>query len=518
MATTPSPQPSPAMGEVVSDTLPSPAGGGEGSDTVLLCRFCGHLNVALEEGGRCAQCGAFSGLESIAIEDARQRSRRIRLDFLRNRLVRAALVIAPLLVIAFWMLWEYTGLPPDPPQPSTGIGDTSVAAPAGDWPQAGGGATNASAAVGSSLPVSPALETEWEYVAGTPIVTPPAVVGNRVYLIAEDGSVVALERDTGAVVWRYDSGLPAAVTPAVADGLVFAVFKPGVVAALDAESGELAWSKRLSVASLPSPTVADGRLFVAETDQRRLLALDAATGERLWDYQVGDWIIAPPAINDGLLVVTANDARIHVVDVNTGKLRMIYNAGGGRWSRDGAVVTDDLLHVSSNGAKRDGFRGRVWGIDYRGHRYPLERPIYYVRTQLAVWGFAKQPPVQQGTVWSTRTGGKQPHQPAVSGQTVIIADARGLVSGLEADTGEIRWETELGADVPAGATIAGEVALIGDEDGVITALSLADGSARWTAALSGAITGSPIVSGELLLVPAAVDGGALTAVSLKAGR
>lgn len=505
VAATPSPQPAPSRGE-------------GGSDTVLLCRFCGHLNEPSEEGARCAQCGAFSGLETVSSGEARRRSRRIRLDFLRNRLVRVALIIAPLLVIGFWVLWEYTGLPPDPPQPSTAIGDTSVAAPAGDWPQAGGGVTNASTAVAPELTTGDMAQIQWKYVAGAPIVNPPAVVDSRAYLTAEDGSVVALERDTGEVIWRYDSGLPAAVTPAVSDGLVFVVFKPGVVTALDDESGEVAWSKRLSAASLPSPTVADGRLFVAETDQRRLLALDAANGATLWDYQVGDWIIAPPAINDGLLVVTANDAKIHVLDVKTGRLRMNYNAGGGRWTRDGPVVTDDLLHFSSNGARRDGSRGRVWGIDYRGHRYPLERPIYYVRTQLAVWGFANRLPVQQGTVWSTRTGGKQPQQPAVSGQTVVIADVGGLVTGMDADDGEILWETDLGADLTAGATISGDVALVGDEDGVITALSLADGSKQWTATLEGPITAPPIVSGELLLVPVAAEGGVLAALGMNPSR
>ncbi len=487
-------------------------------DTVLLCRFCGHLNEPSEENPRCAQCGSFSGLAAVASGEARRRSRRIRLDFLRSRLVRAALITLPLLGLLFWILWEYTGLPPDPPQPSTVIGDTSVAAPAGDWPQAGGGPANTSAAVAPEFSPGDSPQILWEYAAGAPIAAPPSVVGGRVYLTAENGSVVALESDSGTVVWRYDSGLPAAVTPAVADGIVFVVFKPGIVTALDAESGAVVWSKRLSTSSLPSPTVADGRLFVAETDRRRLLALDAASGETLWDYQVGDWIIAPPAVNDDRLVVTANDAKIHILDVNTGRLRMIYDAGGGRWTRDGPALTNALLHVSSNGAKIDGFRGRVWGIDYRGHRYPLERPIYYVRAQLAVWGFAKRPPVQQGAVWSTRTGGRQPHQPAVSGQTVVIADAGGLVTGLDADDGEIRWETALGADIAAGAAIAGDAALIGDERGIVTALSLADGATQWTAALAGPITASPIVSGELLLVPIAANGGTLAAVSLNPSR
>ena len=477
---------------------------------VLLCRFCGHLNDFSESGSRCAQCGAFSGLESVGVAEAQQRSRRVRLGFLRNRLVRVAAVALPLLGLLMYVLWAYTGLPPDPPQPSTNIGDTSAPAVAGDWPQAGAGVVNASSLAGSSLAPDRPPQTLWQYVAGSPIVAPPAVAGSRVYVTAEDGSVVGLERDTGALIWRYDSGLTAAVTPAVSDGLVFVVFKPGIVSALDEDSGDVVWSKRLPVASLPSPTVADGRLFVAETDRNLLLALDAATGETLWDYRLSDWVIAPPAINDGLLIATSNDANIHVINVDTGKLRMIYNAGEGRWVRGGPVVTDDLLHVSSNAVRRDGSRARIWGIDYRGHRYPLERPIYYVRTQLAVWGFTKQPPVQQGTVWSTRTSAKQPYQPAVSGATMVVSDASGLVTALDAATGSILWETDLAVDVTTPATIAGPVALVGDEHGRITALSVADGSQQWVTILEGAVTASPVVAGDLLLAPTA--GGTLAAL------
>ena len=485
-------------------------------DTVLLCRFCGHLNDPSEPGVRCAQCGAFSGLEALDAGVAQRRSRRVRLDFLRNCLVRVAVIILPLLGVLMYVLWAYTGLPPDPPQPTTAIGDTSVAPVPGDWPQAYGGVANASSSVGSFGPIGDSPQILWEHTTGAPIVAPPAVSGNRVYLTAEDGSVAALDRDTGALIWRYDSGLTAAITPAVSDGLVIVVFKPGVVSALDETSGDVVWSKRLPVASLPSPTVADGRLFVAETDRNRLLALDAATGETLWDYRLDDWVIAPPAINDGLLVATSNAARIHVLNVNTGKLRMIYNAGEGRWTRGAPVVTDDLLHVSSNGVRRDGNRARVWGIDYRGHRYPLERPIYYVRTQLAVWGFAKQPPVQQGTVWSTRIAGKQPYQPALSGQTAVVSDAAGLVTGLDVSNGAILWETALAVDITTAAAIAGPVALVGDEHGRITALSVADGSQQWEVFLGGSIAAPPVVAGDLLLAPTA--GGTLTALRVDGSR
>ena len=483
-----------------------------GESPVLLCRFCGHVNPLTDgdaperTGSRCANCGSFSGLEAVAEPEARQRSRRLRLGFLRNRIVRLAMMVLPVLGLTIWVLWTYTGLPPDPPAPSSDIGDTSVSPAAGDWPQAGGGVTNSGAAAGATFVGGPAPTPVWSYVAGSSITAAPALAGGRVYLTAEDGSVVALERETGNLVWRYDSGLPAAVTPAVADGLVFVVFRPGVVSALQADSGEVVWSRRLRVASLPSPTVADGRLFVAETDKNRILALDAATGKTLWEYRLSDWVIAPPAVIDGKVIATASDAKVHIINVETGQRRMIYDAGSARWVRGGPVATDDLLHFSS-------FGGRVWGIDYQGHRYPLERQIRYVRTILWVWGHTKQRPGQQGNVWSSQTAGEQPYSPALAGSVAVVADAKGMVTGLDTATGVILWEIDLGDDITAGATTAGPVALVGDEHGRVTALSVADGSQQWIVNLDGAVTASPIVAGGLFLAATASENGTLTALS-----
>ena len=483
----------------------------DAQDNVLFCRFCGHLNPASELGdaerasARCARCGAYSGLETVAESEARERSRRIRLDFLRSRLLRLAVVILPLLALTIWVLWQYTGLPPDPPAPSTRIGDAAVAIPVNDWPQAGRSVTNLASAGALDFPRGTAPELAWSYVAGSPIVAPPAVAGDRVYLTDESGNVTTLDRNTGNVVWQYESRLTAGVTPAVTDGLVFVVFRPGLVSALEADTGEVVWSRRLRTASLPSPTIADGRLYVAESDKNRLLALDAANGETLWQYRLGDWVIAPPVVIDGKVIATANDANVHVIDAETGRRRMIYDAGRSRWVRGGPIATDELLHFSS-------FNGFIWGIDYQGHRYPLERQILYFRTLMWVWGFTKEGPVQQGNVWSTWSIGDQPYQPALADSTLVVADAVGPVTGLEASTGRILWEIDLDADITAPASIAGSVALVGDEYGRVTALSLADGSSLWSVALAGPVTASPITAGGLVLVPTAADGGTLVAL------
>ena len=475
-------------------------------NTVLYCRFCGNLNPE-GSGPRCSQCGAYSGMETVVEDEARRRSRRIRLDFLRNRITRIAIVAVPLLMLLVWVLWGYTGLPPDPPMPTTNIGDTSVAPVPGDWPQARGGIANTAASAGElDVSADGVTDVAWRYVAGAPIVAAPAVVGGRVYVTAEDGTVTALDESSGEVVWQYESGLTATVTPAVVDDLVFVVFRPGVVSALNADTGDLVWSRRLQVASLPSPTVADGRLFVAETDQNRLLALDAATGADLWDYHLSDWLIAPPAIIDDKVIATSNDAVIHIIDEATGQRRMIFDAGQGRWVRGAPIVTDRLLHVSTNG-------GRVWGIDYQGHRYPLERQWLYVRTVVWVWGFTNLGPIQQGSVWAVRTAGEQPYSPTLAGETAVIADTTGIVTALDIGAGRILWETDLADDINVAPTIAGEVALIALESGEVVGLSVADGSRAWSASMEGLVTASPIVAGDRLLVATSEAGGTLVSVA-----
>ena len=477
---------------------------------VILCRFCGQISPdGTPADGRCAGCGAFSGLELVDGDAARLRSRRTKLGFLRHRLVRVGIILAPLLAIAFWLLWEYTGLPPNPPLPSTDIGAASIRATAGDWPQARGGIANANAGASAAPDWSASAPPTvvWQYAAGSPIAGAPAVVGQRAYVTAEDGSVAALDLDTGAVIWKYESGLFATVTPAVSDGLVFVVFRPGVVTALDAADGSVVWSRRLATASLPSPTLAAGRLFVAETSANRLLALDAATGATLWDYEVDGWIVAPPAISAGRVVVAANDSSVHILDEATGRLLQLYRTGPGRWVRGAPVITDDLLHLSSN-------KGLVWGIDYRGRRYPLERALFYIRTQLWVWGFTGRGPVQQGYAWGTQTDGEQPYPPALSGvvKTAVVADTTGTITGIELTDGAIHWATPVDdADVTVAPTVAGDLALIGTDDGRVIALSTADGSMAWALQLEGSISASPIVAGGLLLTASADGGGTLTA-------
>ncbi len=149
------------------------------------------------------------------------------------------------------------------------------------------------------------------------LTTAPIILGPRIYVEDDQGSVVAIARTTGQVVWRStQTGF--SVGPdgvAVGWGKVFAATRDGVIA-LNASSGAITWSRRLTATPTEGvdiqPTVVDGRVLVATVpvsvggiytggDRGWLFALNANTGATDWAF---DTVASPdmwgnPAVNSG---------------------------------------------------------------------------------------------------------------------------------------------------------------------------------------------------------------------------
>src|SRR5690606_12648913 len=86
----------------------------------------------------------------------------------------------------------------------------------------------------------------------------PAVVGERIYLLGDDGkteSVMALSAADGKLIWKREIGpvgpnegpqyLGSRSTPTIDGPLLFALGSDGDFFCLDTESGDVRWSKDL---------------------------------------------------------------------------------------------------------------------------------------------------------------------------------------------------------------------------------------------------------------------------------
>ncbi len=90
--------------------------------------------------------------------------------------------------------------------------------------------------------------------------------------------------------------------------------------------------------------------------------------------------------------------------------------------------------------------------------------------------------------------------PAFQEGQLFIADAKGLVSAIRADDGQVRWQRETGLPYSGGPAVAGDALILGSIDGDLVALSSQDGQERWRIQLASEVLSSPKIAGELVIV------------------
>ncbi len=154
----------------------------------------------------------------------------------------------------------------------------------------------------------PKLKLKWAFgfPGGTQAYGNPAIVGGRVFVGSDNGTVYALDAETGCTHWSFKADGGVRTAPSV--GLIgrrYAVYIGDLKAnlfALDAETGAVIWKKTLDTHKFAritgAPTLADGKIYVPVSSTEEVpgsqqnyecctfrgsvVALEAATGAQLW--------------------------------------------------------------------------------------------------------------------------------------------------------------------------------------------------------------------------------------------
>ncbi|MES2260484.1 MAG: outer membrane protein assembly factor BamB [Pseudomonadota bacterium] len=120
------------------------------------------------------------------------------------------------------------------------------------------------------------------------------------------------------------------------------------------------------------------------------------------------------------------------------------------------------------------------------------------------------------TAWKYSLGkaGVYAFSPALSGNSLFVADADGAIARLDAATGREQWRIKAGSDLTAGVGAYGNVVAVGGAKGAILAFD-ADGKALWKAQASSEVLSAPVV-GEDVVIVRSVDN-RITAFEAKTG-
>lgn len=292
---------------------------------------------------------------------------------------------------------------------------------------------------------------------------------------AADGTVLALQADSGREVWRGSVGarLSAGVG---SDGRFAAVVtRDNEVVVL--EQGSVKWRARLNSRVSTAPLVAGERVFVLGVD-RVVTTFDVFDGRLLWTLQrPGEALtLSQPgviaAFKDTLLVGLGQ--RLTGVDPLRGTVRWevaLANPRGTNEVERLADLTGPALRVGDAVCARS-----------------FQSAVGCANAQLAT------------LLWTKNVGGVQ----AVGGDAdlVVGADASDRITAWRAANGDLAWSSEgLRYRGLSGALVAGRTVVFGDAEGQVHFLDRKDGKVLLRMPTDGSpVVGAPVLAGKTILV------------------
>lgn len=90
--------------------------------------------------------------------------------------------------------------------------------------------------------------------------------------------------------------------------------------------------------------------------------------------------------------------------------------------------------------------------------------------------------------------------PAILSNRIYISDAEGLVTALDARTGEKIWQTEVGSEIFGGVAASAGLVALGSSNAEVIVLNADTGQEEWRNLVSSEIVSSPVISDGKVMV------------------
>ena len=290
-----------------------------------------------------------------------------------------------------------------------------------------------------------------------------------------DGTVLALDAQTGREVWRGQAGAKLAAGVGSDGRFAAVVTRDGELVVL--EQGRVKWRKSLPARVTTAPLVAGERVFVLGVD-RAVQAFDAIDGRKLWVLQrPGDALTLAQggvlaAFKDTLVV--GQGPRMAGLDPLRGTVRWEVPVGSPRGANEIERLADLVAPATRVG------------------------DVVCARSFQAAVGCVN---AERGALlWSKNVGGID--GVAADEQFVFAADASDRLTAWKAASGDVAWTSDKlqyrGLSAPL---VVGKTVVFGDAEGTVHWLSRDTGEAQLRLSTDGsAIVAAPVVSGSTMLV------------------
>ncbi len=309
------------------------------------------------------------------------------------------------------------------------------------------------------------LKVLWEHkVDNGAFESTAAIVDDVVYIGDLDGTLFALDLQSGEVKWEYKAEIGFVASPAVQNGRVFVGNLDGIFFCIDTEGNEL-WRHESNGEIDAGANFYQDKVLYGSQDAT-LYCLDQETGDVVWQHQIDDQIRCSPTVVENRAFVAGCDGLLHIINLDDGT-----RADSVPIDSPTGVTPAVLGDVAYFGTEQAGF----YAIDWK-------------QAQVN-WQFE-----DPDGATATRSN------PAVTDGHVVFGARNRVVHSLTPENGEINWSFEARGPIDSSPVIAGDHVYIGASDKRMYVLKLSDGTLVSERELNGKIIGSPAVAGGCLIV------------------
>jgi outer membrane protein assembly factor BamB len=283
----------------------------------------------------------------------------------------------------------------------------------------------------------PPFRRVWEAKETGLLEFPPTMSGERIFQLADDARLSAIDKQTGHIIWSKSLGYDSASTPTVDGGTLYATVlsrakgvEAGRIVAVKASTGSILWSRNLPTRSESSPMVNKGKVIFG-SEGGTVYALNASNGRTIWTYQAAGAVKASPTLYEGILYFGDYGGDIQAISERTG--RRIWVSGS-----EGEAFGSGTFYSTAAVAY-----GRVYLGNTDGRIYAYE---------------AKTGKLD----WAVQTGAYVYGSPAVAdapgiGPTIYEGSYDGTFYAIDARSGRIEWRHLASGPISGSGTIIGSV-------------------------------------------------------------
>lgn len=291
-----------------------------------------------------------------------------------------------------------------------------------------------------------------------------SVSGNTIY-VAHQGSIYAINADTGTMAWSFpqkpDASKPFFAAPTISDDLIVAGNYGHMLYGIT-KNGTEAWSFDSTNGNFAGSPLIVGDTILAPCTNNSLYAL-STQGMPKWTFETGNALWTSPVSDGKVVYLPALDHHLYALNLADGSLI---------WKKDlGSALLSSPILTSDGTLYVDSMNGEIFALKSTDGTV-----VWQVKSEDRIWA-----PL------------------LLHNDVLYTGNIKGQILAVSAADGKITWQTDAGSPVIGGGALLKDGVAFPTEAGALVAFSF-DGQKLWNQTVNGKLYTTPVVYGDNLIV------------------